>query len=107
MIQTIDFEAFRGAASNGHLDVINKLLPFPAVLAYAEAHDNEREYGKYIERFMTNRLKVLHQRKAKSHPTVVITQQEAVLCFYFLRHLMKQTPSTDDEIAKIDFCIEV
>ena len=62
-----DFSPFRWAAQNGHLAVIERLLNFPDVFAYAEMH--EYEYGSYVQDFMTPRLTHLAQEIDTFHAT--------------------------------------
>ena len=106
MIKANDFAAFRTVVHNGHLNVINRLLSFPEVFVYAAA-GHDREHILYVQPFMMRRLKILQQRKEGGHPTVVVTKQEAKLCFYFLRHLMRAFPTTENTLAHIDFLISI
>jgi len=105
MIAAHDFRAFRMAVTDQNTFLIQHLLTFPRVLAFAERHQNE--YRQYVQPFIEKKIKQLSRRHAAGHPSVVITQQEATSCFCILRNLMRQTPSSDETLDKIDFLMTI
>ena len=94
MVRADNFSAFRYAARNNHLQVVNYLLQSGASFPYAEEH--EREYGEgYVYPFITEQLRVLRVQKIalqQTDPNAVfnITVGPAKLCFYFLRSLIRR-----------------
>jgi hypothetical protein len=110
MIAANNYEAFWKAAENGHLPVMERLLQFTSVLAYAEMH--EHEYGeRYIYPFVNERLRTLQERHAsfeRDNPQAVFDiddPEEAKLCFYMLRNLIRRNnPALLDSIR---FLIEI
>ncbi|GEM_PF-3293480 len=105
MIASGYFEALRSVVLNEHTSLINKLLTFPSALAHAEMHQDE--YGQYVRPFIEKKLEHFRRRHAAGHPSLVITQQEATSCFFMLRHLMRETPSSADSLEKIDFLMAI
>ena len=110
MISAGDYKAFRAAAREGHFPVVNRLLQFSSVFAYAEMH--EREYGaQCVHPFVHAKLSALQEictALEANNPRAVfdiIDPEEAKLCFYILRNLIRRNdPALLDDIR---FLIEI
>ncbi|HAT8179269.1 TPA: hypothetical protein JA361_07300 [Legionella pneumophila] len=100
MIQAENYYAFRWATVGiGHHDVINFLLDYPVMLAYAEMH--EFEYGeKYVNPFIAkhlNRLKEMRNAFKQNNLESIfdfVTQSECLRGFYMLRNLIRRNDET-------------
>lgn len=96
MIQAENYYALRWAAvGKGHYDVVNFLLAYPVVLAYAERH--EFEYGdRYVNPFIAQHLSKLHGMRdslMQDNPMGVFdfaTEQECLQGFYVLHNLIRR-----------------
>jgi hypothetical protein len=91
------YEAFRVAAINGHTPVVNRLLLFFSVFAYAESHN--QEYGAhYIYPLVRAKLSTLQEGRAsleRDNPQAVFdinNPEEAKLCFYKKEQIYFQIP---------------
>lgn len=107
MIQARGVDAITAAVMRDCVDVTNYLLNFPNIFSFIEIHAQEPKYRCFVERFMTQKLQALKARQAADHPTVVCTQQEAQLCFYMLRHLMRETLASAEELENIEFLLSL
>jgi hypothetical protein len=102
MMEDSGYLVFRNAVQHGNPEIIHYLLQFPINLAYAEMH--RQEYGQYTTPFITERLSVLRNSQIAfetSHPLGVfnVDGNEARLCFYIIRNLIRQTvPELSDDI---------
>ncbi|MBI5448149.1 MAG: hypothetical protein HY939_05420 [Gammaproteobacteria bacterium] len=117
---------YQGAREEARQAVVNRLLSFPAVFAYAETHDEESrqryfEYSlddqeqaydqRHIHPFVTERLADLHRRRAEfieTYPNAVFDladSEEVKLCFYMLRNLIRRNDPT--LLDEMHFLIEI
>lgn len=80
---------FKTVAHRGYTGIVNLLLSFPAVFAHAAGLD---EYDHYVRPFIKAKIRELRQRTESPNapPSIVITEEEALLCAYILSHLMNQ-----------------
>jgi len=98
MIKSQDYYSFRGAAEYNHVHIVNRLLLFPTMLAYAEQH--EREYGeKYTHPFISQQLSLLRTQQhtletEQTHAVFNLNEEQAQLCFYMLRNLIRRNNTT-------------
>jgi hypothetical protein len=104
MVATNQFSALSGATQYKHHHVINHLLQFSAVFAYAEQHVSEYR-DAYIAPLITETLENLHaQRHAfeSALPNAVFNLEDddqSHFLFYVLRHLIRiNNPEHRDEI---------
>ena len=83
---------FRLAAREGHLPVMERLMVFPRVFAYAEMR--VPEYGRPVQAFIANLLVNLRQEITAFNTTNpndvfdIIDNETATLYFYTMRNLM-------------------
>jgi hypothetical protein len=99
-------EAFRKAVVERRQDDVNHFLSSPEIFAYAESHDYEYDQNSMVSTYIQQKLNTLMQRNASNHLSVVVTQQEAKICCYILRHLIKKSP-TEIIVSQIDFLMNV
>lgn len=96
MLSYNNFSAFQMATKNERLPVVNRLLNFPSVLEFADEKDVE--YGKkHIDYFVTQKVESLRRRASQflqlSQRDKVFDlsdPEEARLCFYMLRNLIRR-----------------
>lgn len=105
MIKHNNYAAVEYATNSYSHNILQKLLSFPDVLAHVQQDQNK--YGLVINHFIREKMSVLRQRKESSHWNVVLTKQEAQVCFYMLRQLIQKIPPTPDELDDIDFLISI
>ena len=97
------------ACETDNVELVNQLLGFSSVFAYAEMH--EEEYGEYVDPFVNTSLVNLHNQKAqlgRESPLVVfdiLDAEGAKLCFYILRHLIRK--NDEDLLDHILFLLEI
>lgn len=96
-IDVVDNDALRLAIENKHSEVVTLLLSYASVFAFAEMRP---KYQTYAHLFMTEKMSALRLANA-----VDLNPEEARLCFYMLRHLIRRNDSAllDD----IRFLLEV
>ncbi len=94
---------FEYSTRESRKDIINDLLKFPFVFAYAESHVYEYEY--YTAPFVTEKLLALRNAQAafeENYPNGVFTIEdgnEATLYFYIIRSLIRRNaPSLLEEL---------
>ncbi|EHL32182.1 hypothetical protein [Legionella drancourtii] len=74
-------------------DTVNHFLTIGAGLAYAEPHDHE--YGRFVHPFIAHQINAYQHAKneyEQTNPNGVfnLDEQEARLCFYMLRNLIRR-----------------
>lgn len=88
MLSYNNFSAFQMASKNERLPVVNRLLNFPSVLEFADEEDVE--YGKkHIDYFVTQKVESLRQFSQRDKVFDLSDPEEARLCFYMLRNLIR------------------
>lgn len=94
-------------AKAGYRLIVDYLLRFPAVFAYAEKHLTE--YEQYIEPFMADWLQRIRTRDRLEYPGIVYSREEAELCFYMLKYLIRTSDApTDPYVAEhVEFLSEI
>ena len=98
------FRSFAEAAGTRQLSVLNRLLEFPSVFAWAELHD--REYGeKFIYLFVYEQIATLRAENIAletTHPQAIFdvtSPEKAKFCFYILRNLIRRNdPTLQDDM---------
>jgi len=105
MIKADNYGAFRETVQHGRLPVINYLLSFATQFAHAEMHEWEYEYAQYTHPFVREKIVALRTQKAameQDTPNRVfdIPADDAQLCFYMLRSLIRRNePALSEEIG--------
>ena len=104
MIRTKDDDVFRRADTKGHLAVMERLMLFPEVFAYADEQFADRA-SVFVEQFL-ERLSHRINLFTTANPAGVfdITDMtEARLCFYIMRHLIRQ--NTAESFEKLELLL--
>jgi hypothetical protein len=102
MIRANDYFAFRGAAQRGHLAVMERLMLFPDVFCYADQYNNQG-YAVIATNFVDQFLLRLRGRIdifTIENPAGVFDMtdaEEARLCFYLMRHLIRRNTTASFE----------
>jgi len=97
------------AAENGHREVMERLINFPSVFAYAEMH--VYEYGDYIQDFMNRRWIDLAEEMDAFHATHpndvfdITDVEQAKLYFYMMRNLIRQR--TPESLEKLNLLLSI
>ena len=98
MIERFGSEVLRKAAFHKHTAMVNHLLSYPSILAYAEIHQNE--YGHYVRPFIQSKLASIRDERTsfeETHPDAVFDIHDeniARACFYMIRHLIRRNDVT-------------
>ena len=90
MLASYNYNAFRLAVRKGYVDVVNRLLSYPSVFAYAEQHE---EYASCVVSFRTNMIAQFRAQRTiteqASSNDFNISDAETRLLFYIMRNLIR------------------